>query len=562
MTDAELLEEERKKKEAAAMGEVQPQAPVMDMSQENPDFGAMLRSSGIPDSNVVSQVPGIENVQNPGVFDPEKIEPVEPVGTPTTVGESIRQTYNESVLADLINKGFGQEAFQSKSLDGTPTYSIYNKRFGTLGSQVPYSEASPEAKAQAMKFMLSTGGQERPLPATPTSPVLNAEQVQGVLNEQRAATEASASDATPSVTPTIESPSGGAQGQAGATAPSGGLTTVGGAPLSEFLGGQAMPERGFTQPERPMAGRGVTLTPGQMDELSAAREARLEARRPGDQAVSDRDRRAARGEGISMADRTAMAKANASGASPSEIARGNKIADELGVDLETGQPLQPAGGLTFEQQLALRKEQRAEREEVRSVAEQEREWEQTQGEARQKRVDEMNTEIGALTSIIGQAENISGVATEASRKVGAGTTGFFSPIKWIGGTTAADLAGNLETIKSDAFVANITEMRQNSPTGGAVGNVSDKDLEMLQSLQTSFRQNLKPTTLKKNLKKYKDIRDKVARDAKAGFIRKYGAENFNTYFGNQQQGGTQVSSIPNDRDSNTQVDPELQQYFN
>jgi hypothetical protein len=384
MTDAELLEEERKKREeerkkreaaattmatpdsiaglsingtpltpeaitnpqlqfpsAQTAQEVQPQAPVMDMSQENPDFGAMLRSSGIPDFNVVAQIPGIENVRNPGVFDPTKIEPVEPVGTPTTVGESISQTYKESVLADLINKGFGQEVFQSKSLDGTPTYSIYNKRFGTLGSQVPYSEASPEAKAQAMKFMLSTGGQERPLPATPTSPVLNAEQVQGVLNEQRAATGASASEATPSVTPTIETPSGDAQGQAGATipqgevgspqaffanirnqreltpeeiargeakaaemgttfdpnvgfsrkafedfqaaqagatAPAGGLTTVGGAPLSEFLSGQAMPERGFTQPERPMAGRGVTLTPEQMDDLSAARQARVAVR--------------------------------------------------------------------------------------------------------------------------------------------------------------------------------------------------------------------------------------------------------------------------------------------
>jgi hypothetical protein len=66
--------------------------------------------------------------------------------------------------------------------------------------------------------------------------------------------------------------------QAGATAPAGGLTTVGGAPLAEFLGGQAMPERGFTQPERPMAGRGVTLTPEQMDDLSAARQARVAVR--------------------------------------------------------------------------------------------------------------------------------------------------------------------------------------------------------------------------------------------------------------------------------------------
>jgi len=181
-----------------------------------------------------------------------------------------------------------------------------------------------------------------------------------------------------------------------------------------------------------------------------------------------------------------------------------------------------------------------------------KDWEKTNADERTERVDEMNTEISALTSIIGQAENISGVAQEAGRQVGAGTTGFFSPLKWIGGTTAADLAGNLETIKSDAFVSNITEMRQNSPTGGAVGNVSDKDLEMLQSLQTSFRQNLKPTTLRANLKKYQKIRAKVVADAKRGFVLKYGQENLNKYFGDQQQAaGKGSSAIPNDRNVTT-----------
>ena len=176
--------------------------------------GAMM-GAGFPalDSNIVAQVPGIQNIRNPGAFDPANVEPVEPVGPPTTVGESISQTYNESVLADLVNKGFGQEAFQSQAPDGTPTYSIYNKRFGTLGSQVPYSEAGPEAKAQAMNFMLGTGGQERPLPETPTSPVRTPEQVQGILDEQRAAQAASALEATPSATPPVESLSRVAQGQ-------------------------------------------------------------------------------------------------------------------------------------------------------------------------------------------------------------------------------------------------------------------------------------------------------------------------------------------------------------
>ena len=140
-----------------------------------------------------------------------------------------------------------------------------------------------------------------------------------------------------------------AQGQA-STAPTNGLTTVGGASLSEFLSGQAMPEQGFTEAE-PLSGRGVTLTQDQMNELSAEREARLDARLPGDQSVSDRDRRAARGDGISMADQTSMAKANARGATPSEVARGNQVANALGVDLKTGQSLQAAGSLSETERL-------------------------------------------------------------------------------------------------------------------------------------------------------------------------------------------------------------------
>jgi hypothetical protein len=182
--------------------------------------GDALMGAGQPmfatDSNVVAAVPGIENIRNPGAFNPANVEPVEPVSPPATIGESIRQTYDESVLADLIGRGFGQEAFQSQAPDGTPTFSIFNKRFGTLGSQVPYSEASPEAKAQAINFMLETGGQERPLPETPTSPVRTPEQVQSILNEQRA-TQAppveSALGATPSVAPPLEMITAGAQEQ-------------------------------------------------------------------------------------------------------------------------------------------------------------------------------------------------------------------------------------------------------------------------------------------------------------------------------------------------------------
>ena len=366
MTDAELLEEERKKKEAAAMEEVQPQAPIT------------FRDYNVPESPRASGL---------SVFTPSgEVKPGVDVSAITSAPETLPEPSE-------VNTALNQEVqVGSPSVDDSPSMNVSAR--GVTRRDV----SAPDQVVPAGRF----GGQsEARLSDVGLSPVQGRGRITPSSVAAQAATGASASQATPSVTPTIETPSGDAQGQAGATipqgeagspqaffanirnqreltpeeiargearaaemgttfdpnvgfsrkafedfqaaqagatAPAGGLTTVGGAPLAEFLGGQAMPERGFTQPERPMAGRGVTLTPEQMDELSAEREARLEARRPGDQSVSDRERRAARGEGISMADRTAMAKASARGASPSEIARGNKIADELGVDLRTGQP--------------------------------------------------------------------------------------------------------------------------------------------------------------------------------------------------------------------------------
>jgi hypothetical protein len=314
-----------------------------------------------------------------------------------------------------------------------------------------------------------------------------------------------------------------------------GLTTAGGQPLAEFLaGGQ----------QKDAQGRMIdpNVDRSSFEQKSADREARQAARPDFGEAqeraagtITDAERR---GNGAP----TALFKEEAEAAGLSGRAKSDFISEKTrlwseakedrGIDQASGQ----AAGERANLEMGLKI----------------KDWEKTNADERKERVDEMNTEIGALTSIIGQAENISGVAQEAGRQVGAGTTGFFSPLKFIGGTTAADLAGNLETIKSDAFVANITEMRKNSPTGGAVGNVSDKDLEMLQSLQTSFRQNLKPTTLRANLRKYQKIRAKVVTDAKKGFVLKYGQENLNKYFGDQQQtAGKGSSAIPNDRNVTT-----------
>ena len=75
------------------------------------------------------------------------------------------------------------------------------------------------------------------------------------------------------------------------------------------------------------------------EQASADREARQAARPDFGTAVSDRDRRAARGEGISDADRRDIAKANRQGASAGDVARGDKVAAANGIDRKTGKSL-------------------------------------------------------------------------------------------------------------------------------------------------------------------------------------------------------------------------------
>jgi hypothetical protein len=82
------------------------------------------------------------------------------------------------------------------------------------------------------------------------------------------------------------------------------------------------------------------------EQASADREARQAARPDFGTAVSDRDRRAARGEGISDADRRDIAKANRQGASAGDVARGDKVAAANGIDRKTGKPLEGGQGVT------------------------------------------------------------------------------------------------------------------------------------------------------------------------------------------------------------------------
>jgi hypothetical protein len=63
-----------------------------------------------------------------------------------------------------------------------------------------------------------------------------------------------------------------------------------------------------------------------------------------------------------------------------------------------------------------------------------------------------------------------------------GVTGWGSLLADVPGTQAKGVAGMISTIKANIGFAELNDMRQASPTGGALGQVSNKEIDFLQSV--------------------------------------------------------------------------------
>jgi hypothetical protein len=233
-----------------------------------------------------------------------------------------------------------------------------------------------------------------------------------------------------------------------------------------------------------------------------------------------------------------MAKANQPGASASDVARGDTVAARAGVDRKTGQPLESAqGNLTFDQVMKLqdfdfrRDQESYRRSQDTLVNEGKSQAAFEQDEALLRQVSGDAGRIGRLTN-----EAI-GLTTES------GTTSLSGSIlKNIPGTDANQLKEVLSVVSSKVALDRLMEIKK---TGATLGQVSEKELELLQNSYDALKQNLSPERLRKALTAYaanlKAVEDKTAK----AFIGKHGQEKFDKIMGGG--GGGSSTAIPNDR---------------
>lgn len=121
-----------------------------------------------------------------------------------------------------------------------------------------------------------------------------------------------------------------------------------------------------------------------------------------------------------------------------------------------------------------------------------------------KRQEAVKRKQDQFSNTAGIIDNVMNTLDTAVKQTGTFTAGAIgTPLSFLPGTAAKDLAANLETIKANLGFDRLQQMRDASPTGGALGQVAIQELVALQSTVASLDNQQSPSQLKKNLNKVK-----------------------------------------------------------
>lgn len=118
------------------------------------------------------------------------------------------------------------------------------------------------------------------------------------------------------------------------------------------------------------------------------------------------------------------------------------------------------------------------------------------------------------------ADNVIGMIDKTLKKVGPWTAGPVGGVLgFVPGTDAYDFKREVERIQANVGFKELSQMRHESPTGGALGNVTERELTFLQSTMGNLAQAQSPQQLAEMLTDIRDSYDRfkqsLARDMAA-----------------------------------------------
>lgn len=128
--------------------------------------------------------------------------------------------------------------------------------------------------------------------------------------------------------------------------------------------------------------------------------------------------------------------------------------------------------------------------------------------------------LNAFNTMRADTESLVDKTTRAqnqSNRTNTGLIGQFSP-------TGLNLNATLQTIKADAGFGYLQEMRNNSPTGGALGQVSNQEIGLLQSARENVTRAQSEAQLDEALQNYAEVKQRGLLNVRQAYITDYGID--------------------------------------
>jgi hypothetical protein len=141
--------------------------------------------------------------------------------------------------------------------------------------------------------------------------------------------------------------------------------------------------------------------------------------------------------------------------------------------------------------------------------------------ANQKKEEAPKAEL-AFNSMRDDTQNMINTIDKAIENTSGWTAGFGTFLSSVPASGAKNLEATLSTIQADSAFSTLQAMRDASPTGGALGAISERELALLQNARVALDQSQSPDELKSNLENYKRIRTQALKNTADGFKLDYG----------------------------------------
>lgn len=118
--------------------------------------------------------------------------------------------------------------------------------------------------------------------------------------------------------------------------------------------------------------------------------------------------------------------------------------------------------------------------------------------------------LAAANEAVAQIENnLMPVFDNVAANADAWTIGVLSSASLVPGSAAADLKANVDTLLANTAFDRLQEMRANSPTGGALGSITERELDLLGSTRAALLRSQSPEQFRENLGRLKQHYQRV-----------------------------------------------------